>query len=200
MPLWGKFPPGRFLCTMFHHHWLIYFFFICAARVFKPQYACFQSFPRALLPLTGIMANSRHLHATRSMRANPSLKDNPSQSVAPFQGLIVPSTISTTVAPSTPKQCSKHIGTGLGGHAAQLEKAGNTVGKKKAQKLNVRFPDDEPVNTMASTPWQTRKRAPQSKCEIICRAIPIYCNLCLMFASASLRCWLTSSADFKDPG
>lgn len=50
---------------------------------------------------------------------------------------------------------------------AQLEKAGDVVGKKKAQKLYVVLPDDKPVNAMALTPCQTRRRATWSKREIV---------------------------------
>ena len=91
------------------------------------------------------MANRRH--SARSTKAN--LKANLSQAVTPpLQNPVVPSTPAAVAT-----QCPKHTGTSVGGHAAQLEKVGDVVGKKKVPKPNVVLPDDEPVNAMAPTPW-----------------------------------------------
>ncbi|KAH7916919.1 hypothetical protein BV22DRAFT_1135892 [Leucogyrophana mollusca] len=67
------------------------------------------------------------------------------------------------VEPAEIRQRPKRAGAGQGGHAAQLEKAGEAVAKKKVSKPRVVLPDDEPVNVMAPAPRQPKKQGLRSK-------------------------------------
>ncbi|KAH7904264.1 hypothetical protein BJ138DRAFT_1119571 [Hygrophoropsis aurantiaca] len=96
---------------------------------------------------TGVMVGLRRSGRTTAKAATPPPELPP------------PATESTEF---TVVQRPKRTRAGQGGHAAQLERAGEAVTKKKPPKRQVVLPDDEPVNVIAPTPRQPRKRASRS--------------------------------------